>query len=297
MLSPSSMLMLSVRERYDRRLLAAQDSDRGRIRIVNAAAVGSRLFRRSSVHEHERNMFIPEPGRCFRLDLKHDAGAARGGHSRREIWPTTYLPMASGWMTLPVTIPDINEPSNGIRGSDGKQDVVTTGFIERFKRATDTIVVSVVGFSRNRTCTAGTDTHTYRHPLHVLLGQLDVAAAESELGHRVVVGDRHREFRRSEVVYVGIPCGIKSLLRCGRAVGGGAGVGKLARRAQVRVFAHRHRKRLGQPIAIVRAVVFERQHDLSIGDCNVLLLLRMCLVSGDSNCCRFCPRPTRTGKG
>ena len=70
------------RERNGRRLLTAQDSDRGRIRIVNAAAVSLHLFRSSSVHEHERNLFIPEPGHSFASIFKLDA-RRRGGHSRR----------------------------------------------------------------------------------------------------------------------------------------------------------------------------------------------------------------------
>ena len=91
------------RERNGRRLLTAQDSDRGRIRIVNAAAVSLRLFRSSSVHEHERNLFIPEPGHFFRLDPKHVAFAAVVGQHPRST-PITYLPMASGWMIVTSSV-------------------------------------------------------------------------------------------------------------------------------------------------------------------------------------------------
>ena len=114
-----------VRELNGRRLLAAQDSDRGRIRIVNAAPFSLHRFRSSSVHEHERNLFIPEPGHCFRLDLKHDAVRRPWRAQPRDL--ADYIPAHGvGMEDIDCPIPDINEPSNGIRGSDGKQDVVTT---------------------------------------------------------------------------------------------------------------------------------------------------------------------------
>ena len=173
MLSPSSMLMLSSENVNGRRLLAAQDSDRGRIRIVNAAPVSLRLFCASVLPSMSVNviLFVPEPGdAAIALIFKLDAVVHTRPKLRQQpvvalppsipIVPTIYLPMAVG---LDGSVPPCAGSAISVdldkavqrppAGPTVEQDLVTD-YPASWRRGTispgtDTSAfVSVVGFSR-----------------------------------------------------------------------------------------------------------------------------------------------------
>ena len=116
-----------------------------------------------------------------------------------------------------VMIISMSLGSDGIRGADGKK------YEHRWSSTFPLVQGSFKLTTRYRLGSACREDflhrrrrhpHAYRHDLLVPLGQAGCwYRAEFEHGLRVVVGDRHREFRRSEVVYVGIPCGRKSFRR------------------------------------------------------------------------------------
>ena len=202
------------RERDGRRLLAAQDSDRGRVRIVNAAAVthhlGSSVLPSMSVNVICSSL-NPDTSIALIVNSMPSFAAAFSRLQQRRQWcraspilPMLYLPLAVRFDGRPHPtsrairiLPDLDNGSRRLpraRPRAGRppgrhhrpRPVSVSADAPRFPWISRAILC------RRR-----------RHPRLLSWsacspGQLDAGRAELELRHRIVVFDRHRELPRAD---------------------------------------------------------------------------------------------------